>query len=396
MLQDAAGQAREDEQEGADTPSSNMPVPRAVMACLLFAAVFSAHAEESPEPSHEQADQAEPELDFTVDATPQSTEMQTVPKVQADDAQLNAVDLCGQVSRPEEGMVDTTRRQVEQVLCASVLWFDGLFGDDYHVGAARETSGEVELWQSYSEYYGWRTRLRLDADIKLPNLNDRMFGFIGRDDEDDFARDRRETTNLHANFPQVEDQDTWLAGLGYRLPHSDDLNADFRIGASGVAHPKLFVQTRLYYRLYSSDKTLVYVRATPFYTTRDGVGLTSGINYTYLLTPSRLLRFENIGTRSQETEGLNWRSELSLYENHHNDRGLSYQVFVRGETQEEVPIQDYGVEMTYRHPFAGHRLYAEWVLGYSFPRRYEDEDREGSVGVGVGLQMPFGARRRKQ
>src|SRR3546814_4794360 len=82
-----------------------------------------------------------------------------------------------------------------------------------------------------------------------------------------------------------------------------------------------------------------------------------------------LFRFGNVGTRSQTTEGLNWRSTITVYqalERIHS--GMAYELFIRGESEDDVPLHEYGFQTTFRHPMFGGKLYGEWALGYSFPR----------------------------
>src|SRR3546814_8127351 len=55
-----------------------------------------------------------------------------------------------------------------------------------------------------------------------------------------------------------------------------------------------------YTTLFRSDNDLINVRVTPFYTTKDRLGVTIGIDYSHVLNNKMLFRFGNVGTRRSE------------------------------------------------------------------------------------------------
>ncbi len=319
-----------------------------------------------------------------------------VPKAEraADDTALDPTHLCDQRPPQLEQAIDTARRRVEEMVCSASTWFDGLFGDRYYLHESRRVYGSIELAENYSQFYGNKVRLRFDARVDLPNLDKRLSAFIGRDDEEAFISDRFDNTALRNNFPQVRDHDRIFAGLGYALPSNRLLQTSFRVGVRGLASPEAFVQGRVRYLPYSDDRNLLQLRATPFWTTSDHLGITLGVDYSHVLAENYLARWSNVGTFSQSIHGFGWRTTWTLYQALRSIKsGLAYELFVRGETGDDVPLHEYGVQTTLRHPLLNERLYLEWVLGYSFPREDVDDDRRGSVLLGAGVQMPFGQRR---
>lgn len=333
---------------------------------------------------------------FETDARGETAPDQTVPigARTRDDKPLDPAHLCDQRPPDNEQVIDQTRRRVEEMVCTASMWFDGLFGDRYYIGESRKVYGTLELSDNWSQFYGNRTRLRFDARVDLPNLNRHLSAFIGRDNENDFVRDRFDNTTLRNNFPTVDDHDKIFAGLGYQLPGNDVLQTSVRAGVRGFAHPEAFVQGRARYNAYADDNNLIALRATPFWTSAERLGITVGADYSHVLGKKLLLRYGNVGTLSQTTEGLDWRSTLAVYEALLRIKsGLAYEVFVRGETEDDVPLHEYGFQTTFRHPMFRGRLYGEWVLGYSFPRENLDDERKGSVLAGVAVQLPFGQPR---
>lgn len=298
---------------------------------------------------------------------------------------------CNFESEDEVPVIDDTRVMLQKRTCTAALWLDGLFGDEGgDVNAAKRTHGFVQLNNTWSEFDGYNSRMRMRVEFDLPTMEDRLSAFIGRDSDEDFVRGRTETTELRDTFPTLDGQNEWLAGFGYSLPSSSKFQTQFRVGVRSLTSPRAFVQSRVRYMLYSDDNDVIYLRTTPFWNTRDGFGVTQNFDVSHVLSPKHLLRWYTIGTISERTEGLNWRNSLVLYQNLNEKRGLAYEAFIRGETDEPEPLYEYGARVLFRHPVLKRRLYFEWAAGYSWPRIDPTERREGSANVGLSLELPFG------
>lgn len=288
----------------------------------------------------------------------------------------------------EEGTISTAQNVIEETTCVSALWLDGLMGEG-DPQAARRTSGYVETAVTWSQISGLKTRTKARVRMELPNWERRLSAFIGRDDEEEFVRDRTVRAAIRSEFPSVGEDDRWLAGLGYSLPGSKRIQTDLRLGVAGLSHPRVFLQGRGLLNVYSDDLNLVYLRSTLFWNSRLGFGTTFGADYNRLLSPRLLLRIAESGTVSQSSDGLDWTGATILYQKLDQDRGVSWEVFVKGETQAPEPLAQYGFRSTLRSPLIENRLIGEILGGYYW--QYEDEERwEGSYLIGFGLTLPFG------
>jgi hypothetical protein len=292
----------------------------------------------------------------------------------------------------DQPIVDDASELLQETGCRAALWLDGLFGDHAHAEAAKNTHGYIETSVAYSEFNGFKSRTRLRVRFELPNLKERLSAFVGREDEDDFVRGRTEAFALRSQFPRIDDREEWLAGLGYALPDTERLQTSFRVGAASLSNPRVFVQGRLHYNLYADNNDLIYIRATPFWRTRDGVGLTLGLDYSRVLAEKLLLRLANTGTQSSSSDGVNWLTALILYQNLREQRALAYELFIRGETDAAEPLQEYGARTIYRQPLIPKKLYGEFIVGYGWPRTDPTLPREGSYEVGFGIELPFGQK----
>lgn len=295
---------------------------------------------------------------------------------------------CERPDAVEVPVVDRTKRLLEETTCSAALWLDGMFGGD-DVEAARKTHGRLLIGGRWSEFDGFDDRIRMSLRVKLPAMKERLSAFVGRDDEDEVARDQQRQYAVRTQFPQVQERESWLAGFGYSFPGSDRWQSDFRIGVRGL-RLRTFVYNRFGYNAYADDENLLHFRATPFWNSRDGFGFTLGSDYAHVLSPSRLLRWDNVATISEETVGVDWRSALIHYQNLRRNRGLAYQAYIEGQTDEPEPLRQYGVRTTYRQPIMWGRMFAETTLGYGWPRYDPAAKREGSAEVGINFELPFG------
>jgi hypothetical protein len=290
-----------------------------------------------------------------------------------------------------ESVLDQASHRVHETVCGATLWFDGLFGER-DLASARGAHGRVEVSTEHSEFEGEEVRVRFDARIQLPAFERRLSAFVGRDNEDDVAQDRAEGLGLRSQADALNRAEDWFAGLGYRLKDLWGVRSEFRVGVRDLSEPTAFAQLRNSWTAYQDDDDRIQLRLTPFWNTRDHAGVTAATSFDHALTVSRLLRWGSIATVAEETTGMQWRSALVLYQNLRRRRALAFEIFERGATAAPVPVVEYGARTIYRQPFFEGRLFAELVLGYSWPRVDPALEREGSGGVTAGVELPFGAR----
>lgn len=302
--------------------------------------------------------------------------------------EINAFDACRQPAKRKEILLDTASRRLLQTVCGSALWFDGLFGER-DLDAALQSYGRVEVSTEYSEFKGSDLRVRFDVHLKLPAMKERLSAFVGRDDEDDFVRDRTEGHALRSRT-RTTDRDQFLAGLGFVVLTTDTFQSDFKVGVRNPRMPQAFVQNRFRWIPYSNSKNRVQVRVTPFWNTHDRFGVTTSTDFDRIIEEAFLLRWGNTGTVAQEIPGFDWRTAVVLYQNLKGSSALAYEFFIRGATAAPEPLGEYGFRNVYRRPFLAESLFGELVLGYSWPRDDPALPRKGAADIGLGVEMPFG------
>lgn len=296
----------------------------------------------------------------------------------------------------DRDLLDSTRSILFEISCNAAFWVDrGLSGKTDPRAHMKRTHGYIEVSALYSEFDGFSHKVRAKARVDLPNTRRRLSAFIEREDENDAIQDRSESFALRSQFPRLEDNGSWLAGLGYNFPGNDRVRTGVRVGVASLSDPRLFVRGKLHYTAYSDTQRLVYGRLSPFWSTRDGLGASMAWDFNYLLRKGLLLRQSNTGTISERIVGLDWYSALILYQNLDNlasGRGVAWQVFVRGQTDEPEPLAEYGVRAVYRYPMFEDRMHGEVLVGYGWPRIDPNRRREGSSVIGYALTLPFGLK----
>lgn len=305
-----------------------------------------------------------------------------------------ALHPCRKLAAEDAQLIDDAQRKLYETLCGAALWFDGLFGErnEATIASARGVSGRLEISGLNSDYEGTKMRVRGNVRFDFPNLDRRWNAFVGRDDEDDFIKDRSEGLALRSQFLDFADQNRWLAGLGYSLPGTYKQRTDFRVGGKLGSEPEIFAQGRFRRNFLVDKRNLFHFRETLFWTNRDGFGSTTSLDFDHVVKRTMLLRWGNIGTVSEASDGLEWRSAMLLYQNlRYDGQALAYEAFIRGATANEVELTEWGGRAIYRRPLMRRAwLAGEVVLGYSWPRFKLEDQREGSLTVGLGLEILVG------
>lgn len=311
-----------------------------------------------------------------------------LPAASAEERSLR--ELCRQRTPEEEALIDESRRYIGETFCSATLWFDGLFGGEPDIENARAVSGRVELSSLYTEADGFQPKARLRLKYDLPNLKKRVNFFAGRDDRDNFIQDREEGFAIRSSVFGVETEDRWLAGLGYSPPGKYAQRVDFRVGARLSTAPEAFVQGRLRRNVFVGDRSVWRFKETVFYENRDGFGSTTSADYDYVLRRRLLFHWGTVGTVSEATDGLDWRSATVLYQNLGSRSAIAWELFLRGSTGADIDLREYGARTIYRRPLNRQWLFGELIGGYTWPRESRDKPREGSALIGIGVELLFG------
>ena len=288
-------------------------------------------------------------------------------------------------------MLDRTQRAVYNVVNGSSRWFDSLFGSGDINEGSNVSRGRVSVGAEWDERDGLRERLRMKARIPLPAFKRRLRLFVGRGDADDIVdgSDRDDVESLPTRFDDFADDD-WLLGLGYGrdgdLANGWDFGAGIRLGFPVEPYVRA-----TYHRNKALNEALLWrLQPRVFWQSQRGPGVSLNNIFDYAVNDDWLLRFWTILVAERDVEGMGWTNNVIAYQSLGNDSALAYGAYVSGESANDVPIQDYGVELRYRRRVAREWFFIELSTKLSWPREFLTETRESNVGVGIGFEMQFG------
>ena len=311
-----------------------------------------------------------------------------------DEAQAEAVDA---VADPCDSYLDdqALQEQSQEVLrswsCHTFRWVDSWWGDEYAFDA-NEVNGWFTLGGEYRDYDGFDGRLRLKVRAPLPNMNRRWDLWLGRFDEEAYISD---TMGQGSNFNNTgisdrEEDDSWLLGLGHRRPRGNK-GWDWSVGVRLNWPPEPYAKLSYFHSTRPSENTNLRLRQTFFWRGDDhGVGTTSRGDFSWRLSERDMMLWDVSSTWSEDTEGARWFAGQNWYHLRPSGGAYSFRVFIKGETQREVPIRDYGMNLIYRMPFTRDYIYLSFGPSLTWPRKKFEDEREANLGFGAWIEIEFG------
>lgn len=300
------------------------------------------------------------------------------------------IDLCFQ--QPElQKIPEQTRAVVHTYSCKTARWIDHLFGED-HDFKEEHVSGKLTTGFRWSEYEKFEPKIRFRLSTDLPNADSKVKAFLGRVEEEAYIRETKPKDD--SAFRQgLEDEDaSWLLGFGYDPNPARRQGFDYSLGVKLRSTPDPYGKIRYRYRRMLGENSDLRFRQTFFWRLDEGFGTTSYVDVAGELGVRNVIRWESIGTVSEDTEGLNWWTGTTFYHHLGGKRGIALLAFVQGETDEPVTLREYGVRLTWRRPVAREWLFVEFGPSVTWPRERLEESRELSLGFGILFELHFGQK----
>lgn len=363
---------------------------RRFAACRLLLAIAGATGALLPPAATGQEGAAEPESSIL--STPlkwiQALPVPVKPAFPVDDA----ADLC-QDKPPGPAWIDRMQAALYRTMCSSAVWFDGFFGSARFDDEYQATHGSLSVGTLWDERNHWDPSVRFRVQMNLPQLSDRYSAFVGKVDPDEFVTELRDDFDTLPRQLGRESDDEVLIGLGYHQPGRRGGRFDAGIGAR--LDSSLLPYAKATYRIAVPllERNLLRLRETVFWEDSERLGATTRFDLERLVSENFLARWTGSATFTQETEGVRWFSHVTIYQNLHGGRAISYQAAVTAESDRDVPITDYGLRVIYRRTiFDREWLFLELRSSHTWPRENLLKRRESVWGGGVAVEMMFGER----
>jgi len=312
-----------------------------------------------------------------------------------EESAVTPMEGCAQRDRPDASMLERMRRRLTVTTCASSAWLDSLGGDQFRYDQYRATYGTISAGGLWSDYDGFDPRLRFRVRLQLPQWDERISAFAGRVGEDDYISDTEGDFEAlpTRQFGTLEEESV-LVGLGYSSPERTGNDFDFGVGVRVDLPIDPYARARYEIVRAFGEHYVLTARETVFWQNSEGFGTTTRMYLDRGISDTLLLRWTNLGKYTEETIGLEWYTQLTLFQSLNARTGLAYQLQTEGETDNEVQLTRHSARMILRRQLTWDWLFLEVRGGVSWPRRKVIEERKPSPEIGVALEMQFGNRPR--
>lgn len=260
--------------------------------------------------------------------------------------------------------VDSSHAYATDQAQALTEWMDSFFQDPDYEFEQPESLLRLEWINSWDENGDDSTKLRLRGKVQLPGLSRRLdLVFSGEETGiDDDETDTESSVGLQLNLSERASS-RFDATIGVS---SSDLTPGVRFRNKGT------LGNAYYYRY---TQKLEWENDEGFYTTGE-------IDLDQRLADDELLRWSNRLIYGEETDGTEWRSNLSLRQRISRDGSsqpfvISYNATVRGTTDPDI-TRAYRLGVLMRRQIYRRFLFAELEPSFGWRKRRPGDDREGS------------------
>jgi len=377
------------------------PSSTSAALALIWVFVSTAALAQPPEPGVEPSPQTEPVQPEA--EPPDDSQRELEPDTMTEDDSMaegppaedvGPMEICAQLPEEDLTVPQRVRRSLTVTACASSAWLDGLFGDQIHYDEYRATYGTATVGGLWTDYDGFDPRLRFRARLQLPQWDERMSAFAGRVGEDDYISDTEDDFDAlpTPQFGTLEDESV-LLGLGYSNPERTGNDFDASIGVRAGLPLDPYARVRYEIVRAFAERYVFNVRETVFWQNTEGFGTTTRINVDRIMSDRFLLRWSTLGKYTDETIGLEWYTQLTLFQTIGQRTGLAWQAQVEGATDNEVELTRRALRLIMRRQINPDGLILELRGGIAWPRRKLTEEREATPEVGIAIEMQFGQRR---
>jgi hypothetical protein len=286
--------------------------------------------------------------------------------------------------------IDRAHNGVFNTVWRTAMRMDQWFGSTYDENAYMRTSGSIAPALLWDEFKGFQPRLRFQVDVPLPQLDERFHAFIGRVNRDEYISEERPGSGAFARqYGTVADDDETLLGLRYRSPRQGGyFDADAGLRITTPLDP--FVKSSYNFNRGSSESTLISFREIAFWQNTEKFGVTSRVDIEKIMNDVWMLRGTVSGTLSERSKGVKGYTALMLLRGLPDRKAVAAELFSEHEMDNEVPLQNYGIKLAYRRSITRDWLVLETRVSLTWPKEFAYQEREATLGVGVGLEMFFG------
>ena len=289
-----------------------------------------------------------------------------------------------QSNQSNEEPIESARRSVRSAAEWMASGVDSWFGDRPFKQGGKVSDGQLSLSVLKRQDENVNLKLRFNARFRLPNVEERTYLFIGRDNPREIITDTPEAFSREQRLLKEDDSEkAFFAGLGRTLNES----LDFRLGFRGGLKPYAQARYRKPWTLSPTDE--IEFRETIFWSLDDHFGSTTALSYQHAFSSRLAGRWLNSATITQRDRKFEWHSILGAFQSMGDQRLLSLELIATGKQGASVRVSDYGVQARWEQPVHKDWLLGEVLIGHFWPRSDPLSPRGQAWAVGAGVKMRF-------
>lgn len=277
-------------------------------------------------------------------------------------------------NEPPINWVDTSHAVITNQAQALTEWMDAFFGDpDYDLEQA-ESLLRLEFANEWDEEDGNDFDVRVRGKVQLPRISRRASLVFSDHESDDLTAEER------------KDEDR--VGLQYQVRTGNRSRLDATIGwASGSLRPGVRYRNE---GPINDETTYRYIQRLQY---EDGENFftTGQVDLNHILDESNILRWSNRAKWGEHTDGVEWRTRLSLRQARDIEArrpiAINYFATINGVTRPDAFVKNYRLGVIWRRQVYRDFLFLEIEPAFNYRRRKLEDDREPAWALTVRLEV---------
>jgi hypothetical protein len=283
-----------------------------------------------------------------------------------------------------DGAIESARSSVRSTAEWLARGVDSWFGDRPFEDGGSVRDGRLSVSLLKRQDTNADFDVRFNARFRLPNVEEKTYLFIGRDNPRDVITDRPGSfTGRERLLSETNEDRSFFAGLGRTISES----TDFRLGLRGGL--KVYAQARYRRPWQLAAADLAEFRQTLFWSQDDHLGSTTALSYEHAFSPVLASRWLGAATITQNSRKFEWHTSLGVYRSFGVERVLSLEALATGRQGSGVAVTDYGVQARWEQPVHRDWLLGNVIVGHFWPRPDATSERGRAWALGGGLKMRF-------
>jgi hypothetical protein len=277
-------------------------------------------------------------------------------------------------NEPPVNWVDTSHAVMTNQAQALTEWMDAFFGDPNYNLEQAESLLRLEVVSDWDQDDGNDFKLRLRGKVQLPRISRRLNLVFSGQDSDDLSEEEK------------KDEDR--VGLQYEVRTGDRSRFDATIGwAGGSLRPGIRYRNE---GVINDKRTYRYIQRLQY---EDGENFftTGQVDLNHFLDETNIIRWSNRGKWGQHTDGVEWRSRLSLRQvkDIHARRpiAINYYGTINGVTRPDAFVKNYKLGAIWRRQIYRDFLFFEVEPAFNYRRRKLEDDREPAWSLVLRLEI---------